>query len=166
MVHKALNFAMIVAIVIGGVLAWRTGEERSRLTSAYRRLAQITGDFTIADPSKAYFLALDTGEPLHFAWQIYLPPNYSHVFKYNDGGEHSWMTAGAVHTIVQVRIREDDQGRSRPSPTSRPAVAGWASGTRCWPTCCTIAGTRSASSNWEPTASPRSSPINRLCYSA
>ena len=111
MAHRILHFALIVAIVVGAVLAWRTSEERSRLTTTYRRLAQITGDFPIDDPSKVYFLALDTGEDLHFAWRVYLPPNYTQIVKDNVGNQATSWWGGASQTIARVRIREVDQGR-------------------------------------------------------
>lgn len=111
MISRILNVLLVLAIAVGGVLAWRSGEERSRLTKQYRRLARITGDFAIDDPSKLYYLALDTGEPFHFAWRVYLPPKYRQVLKHNGGHESSMWSDGAVQALARVRIRENEQGQ-------------------------------------------------------
>lgn len=111
MVHKILNIALLIAIAIGGLLAWRTGEERGRLAARYSRLERITGDFAIDDPSKVYYLALDTGEERHFAWRVYLPPNYTQIIKHNGGHQNTSWSSGPVQAIARVRIRENDQGQ-------------------------------------------------------
>ncbi|APW62262.1 hypothetical protein [Paludisphaera borealis] len=115
MIHKPLNILLLVAIASGGFLAWRSGDERGRLTSTYLRLKQITGDFPIEDPSNVHFLALDTGEKLNFAWRVYIPPNYTQVVKLLQGNQNtSWSSSwssGAVQAIARVRIRENNQGQ-------------------------------------------------------
>jgi hypothetical protein len=73
MKHKILDVILLLAVLIGRVLAWRTGEERGRLTERHRRLAQVTGDLPIEDPSKVYVLALETGERLHYTRRVYCP---------------------------------------------------------------------------------------------
>ena len=70
MKYRILDGFLIIAILVGGVLAWQTGRERSRLTDRHERLAKTAGELPITDPSKVYCRSLDTGEPLHFAWRL------------------------------------------------------------------------------------------------
>ncbi len=108
---KALDFILLLAVLIGAILAWQTGRERSRLTERHRRLAQVTGDLPIPDPSKVYVLAVDTGEPLHYAWRVYLPPNYRRILTDGSGSRSTGWSSGADEFIARVRIREDDRGQ-------------------------------------------------------
>jgi hypothetical protein len=74
MKHRVLDLYLLIAALIGGTLAWQTGRERSRLSEKYDEPARVTGDLPIADASKVHVRALDTGDPMHFAWRVYYPP--------------------------------------------------------------------------------------------
>lgn len=113
MARKILNFALIAAVVGGAVLACRTGAERNRLATIYQRLAQLTGDFPINDPSKAHFLALDAEEKRHYAWGIYLPPSHARNINFNHEVQLPPLTNGAAptHSIVRVAINVTRAGR-------------------------------------------------------
>ena len=111
MVHKALNFVLLVAIVVGGFLAWRTGEERSRLTrrtGGWRRSPAISRSTTRRRCTSWPWIP---GRTLHFAWRIYLPPNYTQIIKHNAGGPT---------LLVGDRRGPDDRpgadSRERPGP--------------------------------------------------
>ena len=105
-----LDWLLILAILGGGTLAWRTGRERGRLEERYARLARMTGDLPIADPSRVYLKALDMGEQLHFAWRVYLPPKYRLILSYRAGGSSTSSSSGTSEFIARVRFREDEQG--------------------------------------------------------
>lgn len=114
MFRRLLNLFVLAAILVGGVLAWRSGEERARLEARYRRLANVAGDLEIVDTTKVYLLALDTGEPLHFAWRMHTPASYTSIFSHASGGGSgtSTSTFGAPSDrIVRVRFRRDAAGR-------------------------------------------------------
>ena len=113
MIRRAVELILIAAVLVGGVLAWRTGRERARLGSEYARLARLAGDFEIADTTKAHVLALDTGEALNYAWRVYLPPNYNLIVRSTEGGSSS-TTSNAEDIIIRIRIRPEsnqDQGQ-------------------------------------------------------
>jgi hypothetical protein len=110
MKHRALDLVVLVAAIGGGALAWQTGRERSRLAQEHARLARMTGDLPIADPSKVYVQALDTGEALHFAWRVYYPPNYRQVLRHSDGGGGTSWASNPTEFIARVVFREDEQG--------------------------------------------------------
>jgi hypothetical protein len=97
-------------IVAGGIMAWRSGAERSRRQREFNRLSRRTGDLPISDPTRVHVRALETHEPLHFAWRIYLPANYPVVLKGNSGSTTSSAQSAAMEFIARVRIREDSAG--------------------------------------------------------
>ncbi len=108
MIRRAVELLLIAVVLVGGVMAWRTGRERARLGAEYARLAKAAGDLTITDPTKIHILALDTGEPLHFAWRIYLPPKSKFVLRDSSGSGQTWDQYGdGDEFIARIRIRED-----------------------------------------------------------
>src|SRR4051794_9503403 len=105
---------MLVIILPGCFLAWQTGRERTRLEARYARMVRIAGDLPVADPSKVYIRAVDTGEPLHYAWRIYLPPNYTLIVRnrtgYGSSGSSTSWSLNSVEFLARVRLRKDEQG--------------------------------------------------------
>ena len=111
--HKLLDAILLLIALVGGVLAWQTGREQGRLRAKIERLTRTTGDFSITDPSRIHVLALDTGEPLHFAWRVYLPADYKLVEREMSGGAVSASPPGQVSSrelILRTRFREDAEG--------------------------------------------------------
>ncbi len=107
MIRRAVELLLIAVVLVGGVLAWRTGRERARQGADYARLAKAAGDLTITDPAKIHILALETGEPLHYAWRIYLPPNYNWNARNSWGGGGGSWNSQATELIARVRLREN-----------------------------------------------------------
>ncbi|HEV3121028.1 MAG TPA: hypothetical protein VGY53_03960, partial [Isosphaeraceae bacterium] len=110
MKRSAVDLLLIIVIVIGGAVAWQTGQERSRLEREHDRLVQKTGALPIGDASQAHFQAIPTGEPLHFAWRVFYPPNYKQVLKQSTGGWGTSQSSSSSEFIARVRIRENEQG--------------------------------------------------------
>src|SRR5689334_110913 len=111
---RALDLILLLVILPGGFLAWQSGRQRKRLEDRYERMVRVAGDLAIADPTKVYIRALDMGEPLHFAWRVYLPPNYTLVVRNltgngSSGSSTSW-SLNPVEFIARVRFRKDEQG--------------------------------------------------------
>jgi hypothetical protein len=111
---RPLDLLLLLAILPGAFLAWQTGRERGRLEGRYGRMVRIAGDLPIDDPTKVYIRSLDTGEPLHYAWRIYLPPNYTLKVRKRSGngssGESSSWSRDSQEFIARVRFRKDEQG--------------------------------------------------------
>jgi hypothetical protein len=107
---RPLEWTLLAIVVIGGGLAWQSGWERARLTRDRDRLAQITGDLTIADPTKLHIQALEKTAPLDFAWRIYLPPNFQLIRSASTGGSGSSSSSGAHEFVARVRFRVDEKG--------------------------------------------------------
>ena len=99
------------SILVGGVLAWKTGRERGRLWTTFERLSRKTGDLAVGDPSKVYVQALKTGDPMHFAWRVCTCPTTNSYLKSNSGNTMSAWSTDARDFIARVRFREDEQGR-------------------------------------------------------
>lgn len=106
---RALDILLLLIIAIGGVYAWKSGQERSRLRARYNRLASITGDPKITDPARVHIQALETDDPMHFAWRMYYPANYTQLIASRDGVGSSW-SSDANEFIGRLRFRMSDQG--------------------------------------------------------
>jgi hypothetical protein len=106
-----LQLCLVAIIVVGLVFAWSTGRKRTAARAEYDRLVRLTGDLPLSDPAKIHVLALETGEDLHFAWRIYLPPNCHFVIRHTSGGFSSSSHSEPQQFIARVRVREDAQGR-------------------------------------------------------
>ncbi len=111
MKHRMLDGFLLVTLLVGGVLAWQSGRERSRWMEWHARLARATGDLVVADPSLVHFRALETGDPLHFAWRVYFPANYSQILSGSTGGvTRTGSSRRATEFLARVRFRPDDCG--------------------------------------------------------
>ena len=91
--RTAIDLVLLVVIAAGGVAALQTGRERSRLESTYERLHRKTGDLPIGDPAWVHVRAIETGDPLHFAWRVYFPSNYPKSSSFGSAGQ-SWSGSG------------------------------------------------------------------------
>lgn len=109
MKHRSLDLVLLLMALVGGILAFQTGRQQSCLRVEHERLSRITGDLPISDASKVHVRALETGEKLHFAWRVYLPPNYQLEMRYGSGTSSSWRS-DACQFIARVRFRENEQG--------------------------------------------------------
>jgi hypothetical protein len=110
MIQRILNLVLVVSIVVGAFLAWRSGREQNRLRAEYERLTRITGELKITDPKKVHIQALKTGEPLHFAWHCYLPANYRQIISDGKGSSSSSWNNDPREFIARVRLRQDVRG--------------------------------------------------------
>jgi hypothetical protein len=108
--YRIPDLVLLVLLVLGGLLAWQSARERARLERDYERLVRATGDLPISDPTRAHFRALETGEPLHFAWRVYLPANYPVKLRSREGEMGSGVSSSPEEFIARVRLREDHQG--------------------------------------------------------
>ena len=106
---RVFDILLLIVLAVGGVFVWKTGQERSRLTARYNRLAGITGDLNVTDPTKVYIQALETDDPMHFAWRIYRPPNYQQVMHSNVFSTGS-SSSGSSESIGRVRFRANGRG--------------------------------------------------------
>jgi hypothetical protein len=107
MFRRLLDLSLIVLLLIGGFRAWTTGRERSKLQAESERLIKATGDFRIGDPAKIQILAIETGEPFHYAWRIYLPANHQFVKFRNSMWAGTNIGTKPVEFIGRVRIIEE-----------------------------------------------------------
>jgi hypothetical protein len=112
--RKAFDLILLLAILVGGIQAWTSGRERAKLSKEYARLARTAGDPAIGDPAKVHLVALETGDPLHFAWRVYYPANYQEVLASIHSGSHvvrsSLSTSDPTEAILRLRFRENDRG--------------------------------------------------------
>jgi hypothetical protein len=110
MISRLVQLSLVALTLVGLVMVWQSGHQRSAARAEYERLARLTGDLKISDPQKVHVLALETGEPLHFAWRVYLPPNCRTTVRYEGGGSTSNYSQ-PQNIIARVRFREHPPGR-------------------------------------------------------
>ncbi len=104
MLRRVIDVVMFAVVLVGGVLAWRTGAERKRLEGEIARLVRAAGDLTIVDPAKIHVQAIGTGEPLHFAWRVYIPGN-AQVFVRSSDGNFTSVSGDPQEFIARVNLR-------------------------------------------------------------
>jgi hypothetical protein len=110
MILRVVNLLLLVAALVGGLLALQAGRRRQLAQAEYLRLEQIAGNLTIEDPGKVYFRALPTAEPLHFAWRVYYPPNYKQTIVNKASGSSLSWSSEPIESILRVRFKYDEQG--------------------------------------------------------
>src|SRR5262245_45684962 len=71
--RSVLALLVLAVARAGAVLAWQAGRERARLAAHSDRLVAAAGELPADDPTWLCLKALDTGDPLHFAWRVHLP---------------------------------------------------------------------------------------------
>ncbi|MHB1561332.1 MAG: hypothetical protein ACYC61_28125 [Isosphaeraceae bacterium] len=113
--RNLIDLVLLVIILAGGVLAWQAARERVGLTARYKRLVAAAGDLAVDDPNMVYLKALDTGDPLHFAWRVHLPAAADLNVRCRTGNgigmEESWSLAAPTDLIARVRLGENESGR-------------------------------------------------------
>jgi hypothetical protein len=113
MKRNVVDLALLTVGLVGGMLAWKAGHERSRLEANYRRLAAAVGELPADDPALIYLKALDTGDPLHFAWRVHLPAKTRMDLRSGSGrsGLRGLISCSdPTDFIARVRLREDEPG--------------------------------------------------------
>lgn len=100
-----------LAILVGGVLAVRSGGQRSELRREYQRLTKLVGELPVSDPGKVWIKALDTGDSMHFAWRVYLPANYHLQISHDGSGWLSSQRSAPAEFVARVRFRMTDDHR-------------------------------------------------------
>jgi hypothetical protein len=103
-----VNALLWGVIVAGAICLWRSNSEHIRLQAEAKRLETLTGDLVPADPTQIYVRAIDTEDPLDFAWRVYFPPGYPLHVRERHGSSFSSGNSNAIHGIVRVRLREVD----------------------------------------------------------
>lgn len=112
MIARVIDGILLTAALVGLWFAWETARERSRLEQTHARLLAITGDLPIGDPTRVHVRAVETGEPLHFAWRIHVPANDAVQFRYSNGGFSSSGSNEPEDFVVRVRFRETSDGQT------------------------------------------------------
>ena len=108
---RLLNVVLLIAAVIGGVLAYRASTQRQHLLTERRRLEKMVGLLPVGDLSKVHVRALETGDELHFAWRVYLPAGFRVRWECGDGSNGGSFSSVPREFIARVRLREDERGR-------------------------------------------------------
>ena len=106
---KLLYGVVLISIILGAVLAVRSGLENRRLLAEHRALAEQVGYLPISDPTKVHVVALETNDAHHFSWRIYEPPKFrARVATRGGSGTYSHSTSHDY--LVNMRFRRNHDG--------------------------------------------------------
>jgi hypothetical protein len=105
-----VDILLLAVALIGVCFAYPAATRFQSVAAEYNRLENQVGDLRIDDPTKVVIRAIDTGEPLHYAWRIYLPANYAAHWRSSHGGNSSFSSEPRDFT-ARVRFRRNEQGK-------------------------------------------------------
>jgi hypothetical protein len=113
---RVFNVLLLLAALVGGCLAIQAGCENQRLRAEHRVLKAEVGLVSVGDPDQVHVVAIDTGDPLDFAWQIYMPARLKLHWEANfhqsrSSGTHGGGNQDAYFDLLRVRLREKSDGR-------------------------------------------------------
>ncbi|MGN6544690.1 MAG: hypothetical protein ACTHK7_06555 [Aureliella sp.] len=89
---RIIDAALLVATIAGAVVAVGTARMLHGLQAEHARLSRMTGELVITDPALLHVQAIETGDPLHFAWRVYAPASQLRVFESTGGHGRSTST--------------------------------------------------------------------------
>jgi hypothetical protein len=107
-ISRSFEILLVVALIVGGLLVSQSIFKKADLTREHDRLMQKTGQLTVGDPTRVHLRALETGEPMSYAWRAYFPPNYSFGYTCSSGSGGMGSHSDAWEGILRVRFREID----------------------------------------------------------
>lgn len=108
---RLINGCLLILAVVGACFSIRAGLGYQHLRAKHRKLIAKVGRLQIEHPDKAHFVAIDTGEPLHYAWQMYVPASFDTQWKIlgaGDGGSSGSLQP--YFDLVRVRVRKQANG--------------------------------------------------------
>jgi hypothetical protein len=105
--QRAIEVLLVIAILIGAAFLMWSVPARGELQERYDQLVVKTGRLEITDPTRVHIRAIPTGDPLHFAWRAYFPPNYPFAYSCSNGGGSS-SRSESWEGILRVRMRNVD----------------------------------------------------------
>ena len=129
---RALDILLLLLTVIGGVLALSSSRRASALRAEYERIVHVAGDLEIKDPARLRIRAIDTGDPWHFAWRVYMPANYSMPLKHAVGGasgSSGFFQSEPQEFIARIRLTASRDGQIAIYQSYGPNVSFTTAGT-------------------------------------
>lgn len=104
---RIIDAALLVATIAGAVVAVSTARTLHGLQAEHARLGRTAGELVITDPALLHVRAIDTGDPLHFAWRVYAPAGQWRVWAETGGSGRSSSTHSDSQShefIARVRL--------------------------------------------------------------
>ncbi len=109
---RFLNVLFLLITIVGIVFVCRVRTDYIATRHEYARLSAKVGRMPIVDKTKAHVRALQTDDPLDFAWHVYTPPNWDGTWQHQvlrqGRGKHHSMNSMPVTGLCRVRFRKID----------------------------------------------------------
>lgn len=113
---RIVDAALLVATIAGGCMAVSTARKLHGLQREDARLTGAIGELPVTDPAQLHIQAIDTGEPLHYAWHVYAPAGKMTLFVFDNGGSNvSQMFDSNLkprECIGHIRFMEQPDGKA------------------------------------------------------
>lgn len=109
---RILNILLLLVTLVGVLFVLQARSAFDVTRREHQRLTAKVGRLPIEDESKAHVIALETDEPLDFAWIVYLPAKFNAKWEsvvYQSGSSSTSGGDSEARTeIVRVRFRKID----------------------------------------------------------
>jgi hypothetical protein len=109
---RILNTLLLLIAVVGVFFAWQAHTKFEPTRREHERLTAKVGRLPIEDATKVHVLAIETKEPLDFAWQVHVPANFDWKWQTTQFQHNTSTSSGKVQAsrveLVRVRFRKID----------------------------------------------------------
>ncbi|MDA1050720.1 MAG: hypothetical protein O3C40_09610 [Planctomycetota bacterium] len=109
---RILNILLLLTIIAGVYFVTHASTKYNATRDEYTRLTAKVRRLPIEDAAKVHVLALETNDPLDFAWQVYTPPKFNSKWEITDFRNGSNSSSSMQHEsqteIFRVRFRKID----------------------------------------------------------
>ncbi|WP_254510634.1 hypothetical protein [Anatilimnocola floriformis] len=109
MVRRIIKLLLPVAFIVGACFFCQSSFRRSQLAKEHAQLTRQLGTFDRTSNDKIYLRAVDTGEPLHFAWRMFLPANYQFGMQTKVIGPGGGISSADQEFILRYRLYEQGE---------------------------------------------------------
>ncbi|PHR90943.1 MAG: hypothetical protein COA78_34280 [Blastopirellula sp.] len=108
MFQRIITAILLLAIIVGAFQLIQAKTSQSEVKQEFDRLVAKVGRLEITDPKKFHVIPIETNEPFHYAWRVYMPEGLSihRKTKFFSGGSSSSSTSGQPNeSIFRARFR-------------------------------------------------------------
>jgi hypothetical protein len=108
---RIIDGIILVAIVVGAFLAYRSSVTVNDLRKRYFAVVSQVGEMEISDPARMHVRAIKSEDPLSFAWRIYQPKAQGQLSYTMGNSSGSLGFGGSIEEfIARLRLTASQQG--------------------------------------------------------
>ena len=111
---RVFDVLLLIATIVGGLRVSESSKSLRQLRSEYNRVVALAGELEITDPALLHLVALESDDPWHFMWRVYVPANFTSHVKISvggSGGTGSFSNSDPTEFIGRVRVSQNRNGQ-------------------------------------------------------